>query len=192
MTKICFNKFCFNLENIYLIIITLIGLFIFCNYIIENPLNSKQKLCRKCVTKTIIRNSINHGELNTIRGNTSMLTPPERLYSFTRRSMPPPKGNGVPLNIPTRGETPIFQKIGVLTNTENDPDNARLPLYGRPKYPGASDYEYYVMDGSRNGNKVALDLRKELDNDDKVSVPSFKGEYKVSLYSYDQPRYIPF
>ena len=33
---------------------------------------------------------------------------------------------------------------------------------------------------------------KELDTNDEIAVPSFNGSYKVSLYSYDQPKYIPF
>ena len=109
--------------------------------------------------------------------------------------MPPPPEHGIPINTPTRGETPIFQKIGVLIKDDSsiDPDNSRLPLYGRPKYPGSNDYEYYVMDGSRNSNKIGLDIKKrQLDNNDELTIPGFNGNYKVSLYVYDAPRYIPF
>jgi hypothetical protein len=192
MTQICFNKFCFNLKNIYIIIIVLIGLFIFCNYIIQNPLNNPQKKCAKCITKTFITNPINTSGMNAIRSNNNMQSPPERSYALTRRSMPQQTGNGIPINTPTQGEPTSFQKVGVLTNNSNDPDNARLPLFGRPKYPGSNDYDYYVMDGSRNGNKIAIDSKKELDTDDEIAVPSFNGSYKVNLYSYDQPKYIPF
>jgi|TARA_B100001971_G_C18265676_1_gene592049 hypothetical protein len=192
MTQICFDKFCFNLKNIYIIIIVLIGLFIFCNYIIQNPLDNPQKKCAKCITKTFITNPINTAGMNTIRSNNNMQSPPERSYALTKRSMPQQTGNGIPINIPTQGEPTSFQKVGVLTNNSNDPDNARLPLFGRPKYPGSNDYDYYVMDGSRNGNKIAIDSKKELDTDDEIAVPSFNGSYKVSLYSYDQPKYIPF
>lgn len=192
MTQICFDKFCFKLKNIYIIIIVLIGLFIFCNYIIQNPLNNTQTKCAECITKTFITNPINTSGMNSIRSNSNMLSPPERSYALTRRSIPQRNGNKIPINIPTQGEPTSFQKIGVLTNNSNDPDNARLPLFGRPKYPGSNDYDYYVMDGSRNGNKIAIETKKELDTDDEIEVPSFNGSYKVNLYSYDQPKYIPF
>ena len=108
----------------------------------------------------------------------------------------------LPVNVRTRGELPNFQKVGILkkklTNTDDTKsstitDNDILPLYGRPKYPGSNDYEYYIMDGSRNANKVALDVKKrQLDNNDQLLVPGFNGTYKVTLYTYDAPRYIPF
>tara|TARA_B100000446_G_C10396875_1_gene286003 strand:- start:93 stop:530 length:438 start_codon:yes stop_codon:yes gene_type:complete len=133
---------------------------------------------------------------NLIRRNINdKLVPPQRLYEFTRRSMPSPSGDGIEINVPTRGELPIFQKIGVLLKSDSsgDTDNARLPLFGRPKYPGSNDYDYYVMDGSRNSNKIAIEIKKkQLDNNDQINVSGFNGVYSVSLYQYDQPRYIPF
>ena len=188
------TKICFELKDIYFLVVVLIGLFIFSSYIIRNPLTCPQKVCPKCNIIKIENPVVN--EENKIRRNINdQLVPPQRLYSLTRRSMPPPVEQGIPINTPTRGETPIFQKIGVLTknNSEEDPDNARLPLYGRPKYPGSNDYDYYVMDGSRNANKIGLDIKKrQLDNNDELTIPGFNGSYKVSLYVYDAPRYIPF
>ena len=188
------TKVCFELNDIYFLVVILISLFIFCSYIIRNPLECPQRVCPKCNIIKVERSVIT--EENKIRRNINdQLVPPQRLYSFTRRSMAPPAGEGVPINTPTRGETPIFQKIGVLTQIDSsiDPDNTRLPLYGRPKYPGSNDYEYYIMDGSRNANKVALDVKKrQLDNNDQLLVPGFNGIYKVTLYTYDAPRYIPF
>ena len=192
------SQICFDTKNIYIICIVVIGLFIFSSYIVRNPLKCPiYQTCPQCklVQMTQKSRSIIKDE-NWIRRNINdELVPPQRSYEFTRRSMPPPSGDGIEINVPTRGELPIFQKIGVLLKSDSsgDTDNARLPLFGRPKYPGSNDYDYYVMDGSRNSNKVAIEIKKkQLDNDDQINVAGFNGIYSVSLYQYDQPRYIPF
>ena len=189
---------CFDIKNIYIICIVVIGLFIFSSYIVRNPLKCPiYQTCPQCklVQMTQKSRSIIKDE-NWIRRNINdELVPPQRSYEFTRRSMPPPSGDGIEINVPTRGEPPIFQKIGVLLKSDSsgDTDNARLPLFGRPKYPGSNDYDYYVMDGSRNSNKIAIEIKKkQLDNNDQINVSGFNGVYSVSLYQYDQPRYIPF
>ena len=192
------SQICFDIKNIYIICIVVIGLFIFSSYIVRNPLKCPiYQTCPQCklVQMTQKSRSIIKDE-NWIRRNINdELVPPQRSYEFTRRSMPPPSGDGIEINVPTRGELPIFQKIGVLLKSDSsgDTDNARLPLFGRPKYPGSNDYDYYVMDGSRNSNKIAIEIKKkQLDNNDQINVSGFNGVYSVSLYQYDQPRYIPF
>ena len=192
------SQICFDTKNIYIICIVVIGLFIFSSYIVRNPLKCPiYQTCPQCklVQMTQKSRSIIKDE-NWIRRNINdELVPPQRSYEFTRRSMPPPSGDGIEINVPTRGELPIFQKIGVLLKSDSsgDTDNARLPLFGRPKYPGSNDYDYYVMDGSRNSNKIAIEIKKkQLDNNDQINVSGFNGVYSVSLYQYDQPRYIPF
>ena len=42
------SKICFELNDIYFLVVVLIGLFIFSSYIIRNPLTCPQKVCPKC------------------------------------------------------------------------------------------------------------------------------------------------
>ena len=190
------SQICFDTKNIYIICIVVIGLFIFSSYIVRNPLKCPiYQTCPQCKLVQMTQKSIIKDENQIRRNINDELVPPQRSYEFTRRSMPPPSGDGIEINVPTRGELPIFQKIGVLLKSDSsgDTDNARLPLFGRPKYPGSNDYDYYVMDGSRNSNKIAIEIKKkQLDNNDQINVSGFNGVYSVSLYQYDQPRYIPF
>ena len=190
------SQICFDIKNIYIICIVVIGLFIFSSYIVRNPLKCPiYQTCPQCKLVQMTQKSIIKDENQIRRNINDELVPPQRSYEFTRRSMPPPSGDGIEINVPTRGELPIFQKIGVLLKSDSsgDTDNARLPLFGRPKYPGSNDYDYYVMDGSRNSNKIAIEIKKkQLDNNDQINVSGFNGVYSVSLYQYDQPRYIPF
>ena len=77
-----------------------------------------------------------------------------------------------------------------------------LPLYGKPTYPGSSNWLYYTSTDSFNTVKISLlhknkDCQKEygcqeIYNGDTVTVPSYNGEFKVSIYELDKPRYIPY
>ena len=55
--------------------------------------------------------------------------------------------------------TSDFQQIGFIYN-----NNERLPLYGRPKYPGRTEkYEYYIIDETRN--RLKIPYRSKNDNE---------------------------
>jgi len=99
------------------------------------------------------------------------------------------------INFPSRGYPEEYQLLGIASreNTETV-----YNLYGRQKYPGSSQYEYYVM-GSDNKNfnvKIPIHVKgdKEIYNNDTVHIhgtdPS-KGHFKVNLYNLNAPRYIP-
>ena len=100
------------------------------------------------------------------------------------------------INVPTRGYPDNYQLMGILMreNTET-----LYQLFGRQKYPGSSQYEYYVKSGNddmKNNVKIPLENKndKEIDDGQTINIPGTdptKGEFKVKLYKYDLPRYIP-
>ena len=100
-------------------------------------------------------------------------------------------------NYPKQGESgiPDYQKVGTVFRGEDhddynpDGDN-RMPLYGRPRINGSSQFEYYTTDSS--GNKIVVDETKELYDDDTVSVAGMTGDFTVDIYETQDMRYNPF
>lgn len=97
------------------------------------------------------------------------------------------------INIPTRGYPDSYKLLGILTR---ESDEKILQLFGRAKYLGSSQYEYYVTT-EQNGfiNKIPIETKsqKELYDNDSISIREFdktKGDFKVSLYN-STLRYIP-
>ena len=130
------------------------------------------------------------------------ILPPERSYKNTY---------GVPINIPSRGPNLSYQQVGILykENIENpdkisgnNSDSNILPLFGRPTFNGSRNWNYYTSsDKFQNvklpitidGRKCTADLGcKELMNSDMISIPSYNGRFRVEIYDYDAPSYIPF
>jgi hypothetical protein len=130
------------------------------------------------------------------------LLPPERSYENTY---------GVPINIPTRGSSGGFQQVGMLYKQEitdisltigNNSETSVFPLYGRPIYPGSNKWSYYTasdkfnsvkMPISHNGRRCDADYGcEELYNGDIIQIPAYNGNFKVEIYDYDKPRYIPY
>jgi len=94
------------------------------------------------------------------------------------------------LNIPTRGYPEPYQQLGIATNDEEKAFN----LFGRQTYPGSNQYEYYVV-GTMGFQQVKIPVgsrgKKEIMDNDLIKIHGNKGEYRVKLYDYDVPRYIP-
>ena len=130
------------------------------------------------------------------------LLPPERSYTNTY---------GTPINIPSRGPLQSFQQIGILykeniVNTDQMPGNNNesniLPLFGRPTFPGSKRWNYYTSSDkfqnfklpiTRDGRKCSDDLGcDEIMNGEMITIPSYNGKFKVEIYDFDRPRYIPF
>lgn len=116
------------------------------------------------------------------------LLPPERSYNSTYR---------VPINIPTRGHTQSYQQVGAI----NCGDQV-LPLYGRPRWPGASRWNYYTSTDGYHSIKLPIKSKsrdcqddngcEELYDGESIQVPLYQGkDFKVSIYNLDKPRYIP-
>jgi len=130
------------------------------------------------------------------------LLPPERSYSNTY---------GIPINIPSRGPLQSFQQIGILykeniVDTDklpgNNNDSNILPLFGRPTFNGSRRWNYYTSSDkfqnfkipiTRNGRKCSDDTGcDEIMNGDMIDIPSYNGKFRVEIYDYDSPRYIPY
>jgi len=129
------------------------------------------------------------------------LTPPER------RNM---NMLGREINIPTRGDGGPYQQLGTLykesnvnqdgssPGSNNDPNI--LPLYGKPTYRGSNHYNYYTM--TANNVKIPISKNKtdctddrgcqEIYDGDIILLPEYNGNFKVKIYNYDKPRYIPY
>ena len=130
------------------------------------------------------------------------LLPPERSYENTY---------GLPVNIPSRGFSGGFQQVGYLykkdvANPEvpvgQDPNSVIIPLYGRPLWPGANKWNYYLNSDKFQAVKMPFQVQgrqsdddhgvNELNNGDTVDLPAYNGKFEVNIYNYDKPRYIPF
>ena len=128
------------------------------------------------------------------------LLPPERSYESTY---------GIPINIPTR-DSGSFQQIGALYKEDINSENQKvgnsdktviLALFGRPLWKGSNKWTYYI--NSDNNNFVKLPLKhkgkkcdttygcEEIQNDDLITVPEYNGIFRVNIYDYDKPTYIP-
>ena len=100
------------------------------------------------------------------------------------------------INIPSRGLPDNYQSVGVLARIQ---DEKILQLFGRQKYMGSTQWEYYVTGMDRYGfpNKMRIKVKgdKELFDKDKIELDwldKSKGNFEVNLYNFDVPRYNPF
>jgi hypothetical protein len=117
---------------------------------------------------------------------------------------------GMPINIETRGSGGDFQQVGILTKQTidedakvpgNNTDSNILPLYGKPIYRGASRWLYYTETDKFNAVKIPISVNNrdctddqgcdELYDGSEVVIPSYNGKFKVKIYKFNKPRYIP-
>ena len=118
------------------------------------------------------------------------LLPPERSYNSTYR---------VPINMPTRGFSDNYQQVGAINSGDKI-----LPLYGRPRWPGASKWNYYTSTDSFQSVKLPVNFKNrdcldeigcdEVYDGDSVGIPQFgqEREFKANIYRLDKPYYLPF
>jgi len=130
----------------------------------------------------------------SIKDDQKELEEPKRYYDSkytTRRRMR--------INVPTRGEPPPYQQVGILTDTDN-PENIK-PLYGRQTYRGSNVWNYFTSLDSHLATKIPI----EIDNNDCTSERGCKeiykndtltingnNEYIANIYQTRAPRYIPY
>lgn len=125
------------------------------------------------------------------------LMPPERSYPYRINRV------GIPINIPTRGESGHYQQVGALyMEGSSDSDKKILPLFGKPTYPGSRQWLYYT--GTDNYPSVKLPVEnksrscqgdhgcQEIMEGENVKVTGYNGEFKASIYKLDKPRYLPY
>jgi hypothetical protein len=99
-------------------------------------------------------------------------------------------------NVPTRGYPDTYSKQGyLLDETLQNSDSIKiLNLFGRQKYPGSNNYDYYVI-ANMGGNEMKLPLEKqkrELYGGEMVTVPVINKEYKVVIDNQMDLSYNPF
>jgi len=104
------------------------------------------------------------------------------------------------INIPTRGEPPPYQQVGILTD-ENNPENIK-PLYGRQTYRGSNQWNYFTSLDSHlatkipiyTGDKDCTDERgcQEINKNDMLNIGDPGKQYKANIYQTQAPRYIPY
>jgi hypothetical protein len=102
------------------------------------------------------------------------------------------------INVPTRGEPPSYQQVGLLQDS-TDSENVK-PLYGRQTYPGSNQWNYFTSTDSHLATKIPLEMNsqdctdergcKELQKNENVNV--LDKDYKVNIYGTIAPRYIPY
>ena len=128
------------------------------------------------------------------------LLPPERSYESTY---------GIPINIPTR-TSGSFQQIGALYKEEINSENQKvgnsdktviLALFGKPLWKGSNKWTYYITSDNNNFVKIPLNHKgkkcdttygcEEIQNDDLITIPEYNGIFRVNIYDYDKPSYIP-
>ena len=99
------------------------------------------------------------------------------------------------LNIPTRGYPDNYHLQGLVLR---DNTETAYKLFGRQKFPGSNQYEYFVQSVMHN-NDVKIPIKvygdKEIEDGQHLMIPGMNknsGEFKVKLYEYDAPRYNPY
>ena len=104
------------------------------------------------------------------------------------------------INVPTRGEAPSYQQVGILTGTD-DPENIK-PLYGRQTYRGSGLWNYFTSLDSHLATKIPIQVGekdctdergcKEIYKNDTLSIGDPDNQYKANIYQTHAPRYIPY
>lgn len=127
------------------------------------------------------------------------LLPPERSYVLTNAGVP------ANIDIPSRGYSGGFQQMGLLykkdaSETSNSETNI-LPLFGRPTHTNSNKWNYYTSSDKFHSLKIPIKHKgrdcndehgcPELFDDDTITVPPYNGEFKVKIYGYDSPKYLP-
>lgn len=130
--------------------------------------------------------------------NTLLPLPPILPPRNTPKPLPQlPPLNELPdrrINIPTRGEPPKYQQIGILTRTEDDSrernkDPKILQLYGRPTYRGSDIWNYYATHEGIEipiyNNGVNCDRLRgcdEMYGGDNVDLNPYDSSYEIEIY----------
>lgn len=131
------------------------------------------------------------------------LLPPERSNVLTEAGLPIIDSPNS-INIHTRGYSGGYQQIGLLyknNDSPNDDSNNILPLFGRPTYVNSNKWNYYTSSDKFHSMKIPITIKgrrctdeqgcNELYDGDMVIVPPYKNEFKVEIYGYDSPKYLP-
>lgn len=103
----------------------------------------------------------------------------------------------------TRGYPDNYHLLGTLQKVNNDEntsynpltdENKLIKLYGRQKYPGSREYEYYTSLSTGNDmTKIPIkNDNRELYNNDIINIPILNSDYQVNMYPNEELKYNPF
>ena len=71
----------------------------------------------------------------------------------------------------------------------NNPDNI-LSIFGRPKYLGSTQYQYYVSKRDLNNNEIKIDIanNREIYGGENIKIKKdiFPGDYKFVEYKTEE------
>ena len=183
-------------------IAAVIALFIFVTFYYLMYLVNSQK--KEVYQRTVVNTGRGQGPEEQQEPDES-LDQPEREYRGYSR--------GTPINVKTRAQD-SYQQVGVLYKTSsvntsssintpgNNTDTSVLPLFGRRVYKGSNMWNYYTSTSDHSIVKIPVHISgenctkergcSELTNGSSVNVDALNGTYKVEIYEYDAPRYIPY
>lgn len=200
--------FCFNSQTVGLIIGLCIMIIVYQVFYKKNELSALDTLKEIKVDKIQkLENRLEQLEINKeaviiqTSPNTMLvnkdyerivnpLLAPERSYNSTYR---------VPINIPTRGFSENYQQVGAVNSGDKI-----LPLYGRPRWPGATKWNYYTNTDGFQSIKLPVQFKRmdcqdevgcdEIYDGDSITIPQYgkDKEFKANIYRLDKPYYLPF
>lgn len=187
------------IENMTLFILIVIAVIVWYLY------SSSYKLAQKPAdTKVIvINNETRRGHLGGIDPDlmNDPYEPPQNDSIFMH-----PRGYAsprlVPVNVESRGPSPDFTQVGILTRV-NGHDDLILPLMGRKLSSSRDKMQYYTMSNtgnlntklpvSRNGKSCTGEYGcDEISNGETVYVEGYSDTFKATVYENSRLNYIPY
>ena len=147
--------------------------------------------------------------------NRDMKALSDPLYPPLKRNyhMEEPSIYRMPINVKTRESGGDYQQIGILHKISHSNDDIAAPgtnddavilaLFGKPLYRGSSQWLYYVISDKTNAIKIPISIDgkscsdeqigcREIYNDNEITIPQYNGVFKVQVYNFDAPKYIPY
>ena len=108
---------------------------------------------------------------------------------------------GLPINIQT--QPPVdssYRQVGILSRQGGE--EMVIPLMGRPLITNRDKWNFYAMSDKNNMVKIGVYSNgkncmgdygcNDLMNGDIITVDGFQGNFKVTIYENDKPKYIPY
>jgi hypothetical protein len=180
------------IENMTLFILIVIAVIVWYLY------SSSYKLSQKPTdTKVIVINKeTRQGHLGGI--DPDLFNEPPQNDSYRSYSSP----RLVPVNVESRGPSPDFTQVGILTRI-NGNDDLILPLMGRKLSSSRDKMQYYTMSNtgnlntklpvSRNGKSCTGEYGcDEISNGETVYVEGYSDTFKATVYENSRLNYIPY
>lgn len=204
MSSVCpANFFCFDKNTFVLVFVSLL---IVTGYLLHTNRSKleQEKVDLSQALRTYQANlEQSQKQLQNVQHNLTTQQLQERdRYDRLHNPLRAPLQKHVAINIPTRGEVCHFQQVGALIENRTSGDSKVLPLYGKPTYPGSRYWLYYTNSDAYSPVKLPVNSKNRCCLDDQgceelwaesdVSVQGFSNGFKVNLYKFDKPRYIPY